>query len=56
MTGRAMTPADEPCETCGRPDIDHTFKELLLCLYGDQGLTPEKADTVIDNLTSELDP
>jgi hypothetical protein len=42
------------CDRCDRPDDEHTFRELLLCLYSDAGLTPEKADTVIDNLTSEI--
>jgi hypothetical protein len=42
------------CVLCGRPDDAHMFQELLLCLYIDQGMTPEKAQRVLNNLIAEV--
>jgi hypothetical protein len=44
----------ESCERCGRLDDDHTFSELLHCLYADAGLTREQADGIVDRITAEV--
>jgi hypothetical protein len=41
------------CE-CGRPTEDHSFKELLVCLYSDEGMTEAKAGSVIDGITERV--
>lgn len=48
-------PIDYMCERCGRPDDDHTFAELLHCLYADAGLTREQADGIVDRITAEAE-
>jgi hypothetical protein len=44
----------ESCDACGRPDDAHTFTELLVCLYGEAGLTREQAEGIVDRLTEEV--
>lgn len=50
-----MTEQASPiCERCGRLDDDHTFAELLHCVYADAGLIRETADEIVDRITAEV--
>jgi hypothetical protein len=45
---------DTLCDRCGRWDQEHSFAELMHCLYAEAGLSREQADGIVDRMTAEV--